>query len=577
MMFRGPIVAQFVRGFKFNRWLLGLAVLLAALLPAGVWAAPRAESGRFQGGAGPVVWLWSGAVTPTSVRVTAHLNGASGQVRLAVSPNPDLSNPLYSAPAVADAANNNTVTLGVGGLNPDTTYYYAVEVDGVLDTAMTGQFRTFPSGAASFRFVFSADANRGSNRPVFDAIRQENALFYMNIGDFYYADITTNDIDLYRQAYFDTLTASRQQALYQAVPSVYLWDDHDYGANDSDSTSPSREAARLAYQENVPHYPLPDLPANHPDCTYADPDACRSIQQSFAVGRVYVILTDLRSERDPKTQTDDSNKSMLGAVQKQWFKDQLLFARDNYELIFWVSSVPWIETTTAGSDRWGGYATERQELADFIRDNGVENLIILAADAHMLALDDGSNSDYASGGGAPLPVIHAAALHRNGSVKGGPYSHGSYPNPSALDGQYGVIEVSDAGNEVCVSYTGKRLPDGDATPVDILTWSACTQPVTPTPAIASTGNDVTLSWADDPANCRYEVFRSQTPYFDPNGLSPAATVQSPTDPTQVTFAGDAGDPAQNHYYLVRALTCLNGNVADSVQQGEFDFALTPGQ
>jgi len=242
-----------------------------------------------------------------------------------------------------------------------------------------------------------------------------------------------------------------------------------------------------------------------------------------------------------------------------------------------VSSVPWVEDATPGSDRWGGYATEREELANFIRDNGIQNLIILAADAHMLALDDGSHSDYASGGGAPLPVMHAAALNRGGSVKGGPYSHGAYANPSSLDGQYAVVEVTDTGGIVCVSYTGKRLPDGASMPVTILAWSACTQPVAPDPAISLFGRDVTLRWTDDPANCRYQVFRSPTPYFDPTSLAPAAEVQSPTDPPEVTFAGDGGDPAINTYYQVRALTCLNAQTGDAIQQGEFDFPLTPGR
>ncbi len=552
-----------------------IILLLMILAAALFWWQIRPEPTR-QTGSGPVVWLWSGAVTPVSVQVKAHLNAPSNNVRLAVSAQPDLSNPVYSPAAMADASHNNTVGLTITGLTPDTDYYYAVEVDGVLDTGMQGRFHTFPVGAADFRFVFAGDANRGSDQPVFDAIREENPLFFLNPGDLYYADISSNDIDLYRQAFYDTLTAPRQQALYQAVPVVYTWDDHDYGANDSDKNSPSREAARLAYQENAPHYPLQDQPVNHPDCTYTDPDACRSINQSFAVGRTYFILTDLRSERDPKAQADDSGKSMMGAVQKQWFKDQLLFARDNYELIFWVSSVPWIEEMTVGSDRWGGYASERQELADFIRDNAIHQLIILGADAHMLALDDGSNSDYATGGGAPLPVMQAAALNRNGSVKGGPYSHGAYPNPSAADGQYAVVEVTDSGADLCVRYTGKRLPNGATTPETILTWSACTQPVTPQPAISFSASDITLSWQDDSANCRYQVFRAFAPYFDPDALSPAANVQSPTDPPQVIFAGDAANPDENHYYLVRALDCLNPATADSIRQGEFDFSLIPG-
>jgi len=310
--------------------------------------------------------------------------------------------------------------------------------------------------------------------PVFDAVRQEHPLFFMNIGDLFYSDIKDNDINRFRDSYFQVLTAPRQQALYRVIPIVYMWDDHDYGPNNSDSKAPAREAARLAYQEMVPHYPLPDAPSDHPDCKYAEPAACRSINQSFAVGRAYFILSDLRSERAPKTRQDNADKSMMGAVQKQWFKDQLLYARDHYDLIFWISSVPWIQKKTWWSDRWGGYASEREELADFIRDNHIDHLVILAGDAHMVALDDGANSDYATGGGAAMPVMHGAALNRKGSTKGGPYSHGTFPNPEPEDGQFGLVEVIDSGGaEICVHYQGKRLPAGATDLVDLIDWRTC--------------------------------------------------------------------------------------------------------
>ena len=42
---------------------------------------------------------------------------------------------------------------------------------------------------------------------------------------------------------------------------------------------------------------------------------------------------------------------------------------------------------------------------------------ILHGDSHMLAADDGSNADYATGGGAPLPVMCGGPLDQNPSIK----------------------------------------------------------------------------------------------------------------------------------------------------------------
>jgi phosphodiesterase/alkaline phosphatase D-like protein len=131
---------------------------------------------------------------------------------------------------------------------------------------------------------------------------------------------------------------------------------------------------------------------------------------------------------------------MLGATQKAWFKNELLAAKGKYPLVFWVSSVPWIGNAGINyypiywnlsgfihhtnrsqfirnpalvdngrphdpedQDFWGVFSYERAEIANFIRDNQIKGVAILHGDAHMLAADDGSHSDYATGGGAPVP------------------------------------------------------------------------------------------------------------------------------------------------------------------------------
>jgi len=70
------------------------------------------------------------------------------------------------------------------------------------------------------------------------------------------------------------------------VPMMHTWDDHDYGPNDSNKNSPSREASLRNFRELVPHYPL----------TMGE-TGDGPVDQVFPVGRVTFILSDLRSER----------------------------------------------------------------------------------------------------------------------------------------------------------------------------------------------------------------------------------------------------------------------------------------
>jgi phosphodiesterase/alkaline phosphatase D-like protein len=385
-----------------------------------------------------VEWVWSGGVTDSGVTVSARLADEHDAVRLLVMPADDPTDATVSEPAAATAENNRIVKFTVTGLEPGARYTYTIETEGRLEQTRRGSFQTFPRGPASFTFAFSSCARTGSNGSVFDTIRGHDPLFYLVTGDFHYDNISSNDPGAFRGAFQSVLTSPAQAALYQSTSTAYVWDDHDYGGDGSDSTADSRPAARSVYRQVAPHY---DLPAGEGDA---------AIYQAFSAGRVRFIVTDTRSERSPASAPDNAEKTMLGAEQKSWFKRELLEARDEYALIVWVNADPWIAATAQGGDSWGGYDTERRELADYITDNGIDNILMLSGDAHMLAIDDGSNS---AGG---FPVFHAAALDRHGRVKGGPYSEGTYPD----SGQFGLVTVNDSGgDEVEVILSGRNYKD----------------------------------------------------------------------------------------------------------------------
>src|SRR3954468_4667379 len=78
-----------------------------------------------------VRYLWSGAVTPNTARLTACLSRAAERVRAAVvTGKPDWASAVYTPPTVARAEDGNIVSFALDGLKPGTTYHYALEVDG---------------------------------------------------------------------------------------------------------------------------------------------------------------------------------------------------------------------------------------------------------------------------------------------------------------------------------------------------------------------------------------------------------------------------------------------------------------
>jgi prolyl oligopeptidase len=109
-----------------------------------------------------------------------------------------------------------------------------------------------------------------------------------------------------------------------------------------------------------------------------------------------------------------------------------------------------------GDDYWGVYATERREIADFIKEHDLRGLVILHGDSHMLAADDGSHSDYTTHtNGLRIPVLCGGPLDQNASIKGGPYSQGVYRVRKG-EGCFALIDVKDDGREMTLQYSGRN-------------------------------------------------------------------------------------------------------------------------
>jgi len=408
-----------------------------------------------------VVWMWSGAVTSHSAVVKAKLEPGTQQAKLRVNPLSDLGAVLEIPESGFSAADTDgVVTFHLDGLQPNEEYRYVVETRS--GPGAPGRLRTFADGPMSFRIGFASCATTGSNHRIFDTLRDLNLLLFVHMGDLHYENIKGNEPSHFRRAYERVLTSPRQGGFYRSTPIAYVWDDHDYGPNDADGSSPSKPAALQTYQQNVPHYPLSPVGGR-----------VKTIQQAFTVGRVRFLVIDPRAERMPESEPDGPQKTMLGKDQLDWLRRELRLASERFPLLVLVNGVPWITKNKPGSGHgWEPYSHERAIIADMIKELGLVNrLIMLSGDGHMVAIDDGTNSNYA-GGSAPneraFPVIHAAPLHRFPRIKGGPYSHGVFaPNtwfPLLQAKQFGLMDLQDDGRRIrvelsCRDSKGKILKD----------------------------------------------------------------------------------------------------------------------
>jgi hypothetical protein len=389
-------------------------------------------------------FMWSGAVTDTSA--TVRVVGYKGET-FVVSETTDLANPIFTT-TVADDFTGITLT----GLTESTLYYY-----GIPTKEEVGAFLTYRINKPhSFTAVVGSCGDTGSISASYSKAAELFPDIVIHMGDLHYMDIDSSDVSLYNDAYERVHNSYTQRTLYRNIPIAYMWDDHDYRGNNKVGEGPGRAAVRTAYQNNVPHYPLGvnttgDVP----------------IYQAWTIGRVRFIMPDLKS-------TATSNTNVMDDAQMTWFLSELGQAA-NYGLVVIVSSQPWI--IKPGGDGWS--AAEKTKIANFIVDQKINNVVLIAGDAHMLAIDDGSHSDYSDNGGAGFPVFQSAAWDRPGSSKGGPYSEGCFTEAFRSQ-QFGVFKVEDDGAKICFTWEGHTVESDSP----IVTFEMCT----PTTMTGEAGN-----------------------------------------------------------------------------------------
>lgn len=367
-----------------------------------------------------------GGVTGSSANIKGFCSGATTTMALEYSTSSDFTGSTTTAETSSDS--NLYVSYALSGLSANTLYYYRYVNDGT-PVGSSYQFRTFPVGQSSFKVGFSGDFELTGSPTGMTRCLAQGIVAFQAQGDMPYIDSTDVTGAAQRSTYETWLGYADVQELTSKVAYNYIWDDHDYGVNNSDSFSATKTAMQSLYRSIFPNYTLPDASA-----TYF----------AYTIGRVRFVCLDTRSER--------SGTTFIGASQMAWLKGEMtsMAASSDLQAMVLFVSVPWI--SSSDNDTWHGAQAQRTEIIDHAITEGIEDAIVICAgDAHMVAADDGTNSAYGTGSTGGMPVFHAAPLNRANSTKGGPYSEGTF---AATNGQYGILDIADTGTNIAITFEG---------------------------------------------------------------------------------------------------------------------------
>jgi alkaline phosphatase D len=380
---------------------------------------------------GPVV----GGVTSTSANIFIRTDLAAN-VALRYGTDPNFATYLTTAPFATNGASDFTRIIPLPGLTPETTYYLNPVVNGVpqFTAPPYPTFKTFPAAGSErdFDFVVLTDfvtvSKLTSAVPTFASAAAENPAFVFIGGDFDHRNPATLDDKraMFRDLYGPTtlfMDGFASQILWKS-PIVHQWDDHDAGVNNVDKTYPDWSISQQVFEEYVPTYPLPAVKPG--------------IWQQFRYAQAEFFVLDCRSQRDPETDSDDANKSMLdgnnlGATgELQWLENGLLASTARWKVIF--TSVI-INPSTKYPDSWAGYQNEWGALRNFIDSHAIPGVVFISGDLHLSAIDNGANAGF------PEMCVTQPNAARGGFCATGPLGNWSegYYNDSCSG--YGLVTI----------------------------------------------------------------------------------------------------------------------------------------
>ena len=315
---------------------------------------------------------------------------------------------FYTDEIITQKGEAFTARLLADAVEPGTDYAYQLFLNGrAVELAYPTEFKTqelwrwrydppaFSVAIGSCSYVNEEVYDRpgkpyGSDYQIFSTIHQKRPDAMIWLGD----NIYLREVDWYTRSgilhrYTHTRSLPEMQALLASTHHYAIWDDHDYGPNNSDRSfihkDQTLEGFRLFWGN--PTFGLPGL---------------GGITSYFQYNDIDFFLLDDRYFRSPnKRQTGEA--TMLGKEQLEWLIDALSGSYAPFKMVCIGGQVL---NTAPGEENYGDHFKEEQAyLLKRIEEEDIKNVIFVTGDRHHTTM-----SKYVNARGNTLYDLTVSSL-----------------------------------------------------------------------------------------------------------------------------------------------------------------------
>jgi len=282
----------------------------------------------------------------------------------------------------------NPIQIEIGGLDMNSSYEYEFILNHAKSRAR-GTFQTkdlwqWRKTAPDFSFLTGSCAYfneaiydrpgkpYGGDSVIFESMATDSAAFMLWLGDNWY----TREVD-YGSEWGLWYRASRDRAqpvtrnLLKAMPQYAIWDDHDFGPDNSGFSYGLKDVSREIFM----HY----------WCNPFYGEGQKGIYSQISYSDVDLFLTDDRYFRSGDEMEDsidgkpNPDKHFLGERQLKWLEDALVQSLATFKIIVVGSQTL---NPFSSDEGFYKYSYEFHQLMGFLNRTKIKGLLFLTGDRH---------------------------------------------------------------------------------------------------------------------------------------------------------------------------------------------------